>query len=238
VSEHDLDAWVNDGQVRMATAKLRLAAIKSLMRFARAKGVLLANPAELVTPDHRRMTIAQLEKRLVRPLTEAEYLQVLAQPMLPQHWRDWVVLAYCCGYRLTDCVCLQWDSFTGDKIVVYPKICRTARRLEISLADPIIARPELGELVNRMRSSAPTDLHHIWPDHCARFSGPLRGRFSTSFARLLAKCGIQGATFHSLRRACAVRLLVAGRSLEDIRETLGHSSIEITRLYTDSARNV
>jgi integrase len=208
------------------------------MRFAQAKGVVLGNPAELVTPDHRRMTIAQLEKRLVRPLTEAEYLRVLAQPKLPQYWRDWTVLAYCCGYRLTDCVSMQWDSFTPETIIVYPKKSRRAQRLEISLADTLIVRPELGELIARLAGSDHPDSTYIWPEHCGRFRGPQRGQFSRCFVRLLAKCGIHGATFHSLRRACAVRLLVAGRSLEQIGQALGHSSVELTKLYTESARNM
>lgn len=49
----------------------------------------------------------------------------------------------------------------------------------------------------------------------------------------------EGVRFHDLRHTCASLLIAAGRSLQDVKEHLGHSSIRVTsdryaRLYPEA----
>lgn len=238
ITEQMLWSWFNDGICGFATATSRRAAVKSYLAFCQNKGVVPGNAAEIATVDHRQMNISQLEKRLVRPMTEEQYLAVLALPRLKDHWRDWTILAYCCGYRMSDCVFMEWASFTRDWIVVYPQKARAAKRVAIPLNDPLIVRPELRALIDRLAVAERQDPVHIWPEFRADILGGRRTKFSVAYMRVLQRAKVEGCSFHSLRRACAVRLKNAGRSMEDIAASLGHESTATTAVYVDSEKNL
>lgn len=48
------------------------------------------------------------------------------------------------------------------------------------------------------------------------------------FARVMESCGIQGATFHTLRHTFATRCIELGFDIKSLSEILGHSSVNIT----------
>lgn len=241
ISDRQIDAWVNDSENKMSTAQSRLASIRSLFRYAQSRGAILGNVADLIVLNHRAMTFDQLEKKKLIPFTEGEYQRLVRG--MPGFWRDWCVLAYCCGYRMTDCAMMNWNSIKEDSIVVYPKKARRAMRLEIPLSDPLVGRWEMLELAERLRAEVRGDPVYIWPEQCALIQSADRSRLSSQFSYHAHRAGVprvDGAvkSFHSLRRACAVRLQAEGRTLEQIGQQLGHHSTTVTERYTETAKNL
>lgn len=234
LSERDIDSWVNSGGAHVSTASARLAAIRSIFSYAMAKGAIVANPAAIVRVNRRLMPVYQLETHAAPPITEGEYSVLLQN--LEGIWRDWTILAYCCGYRLVDCATLEWASIGEQGIVIYPRKSQGRRRLMLSLNDPLIARPELQQLIGRLGIAERINDTYVWPEHCERFLSAARSNYSKNFARCLEQLGIEGKSFHCLRRACAVRLKEAGRNLDEIRQALGHATSETTMLYIEPAR--
>ena len=57
---------------------------------------------------------------------------------------------------------------------------------------------------------------------------------SKAFRRACAKAQIEDFTFHDLRHTFATRARSADKSLPDIAELLGHSSLDMTRRYAHS----
>lgn len=268
VTESHLDQWINGGDAHRGTMLGRMKSALSLFRFANATGVpLQGNPAALVRVHHRNLSIERIEPMPVKPFIEEQYQKMISLPVrdasnwrvVPhpgpeQHWRDWAILAYCCGYRLTDCVSLQWDSIREDSVLIYPHKATKTRPLTLSLSDPLIGRPELLQVLDRLRKTERKDPVYIWPEHRDRYvvMNDVSGYFS-QFTRWMGKAGLEGGrktglTFHSFRRGCAVRLHAAGRTLAEVGLTLGHwnqgspnhwnSPYNVTKRYTDSVNNL
>jgi integrase len=191
--------------------------------------MIVGNPAELVEIDHRSMTIEQKEVRHHPPLTEEEYQLALSKLGRPH--RDWVVLGYCCGLRLGDAVCLEFDSFTAEHIIVWPSKSKKAKRLALPLNDPLIARPELLELIADLLGRRGEDALYVWPDDQEQFLTPQRNHYTKVFGRKFAAIGINDRTFHGLRVSFARRLQAAGKTIYDVAKAMGHDSTSTTAIY-------
>ncbi len=63
------------------------------------------------------------------------------------------------------------------------------------------------------------------------FTPGLRANLSCDFRRLLHKHGIMGKRFHSLRHAFSLRMLAAGKTIDEIGGLLGHRSNDVTAIY-------
>ncbi len=229
ITERNLFEFVNDGRASAATAQSRLTALKSIYRFANARALIVGNPSELVEIDHRSMTVEQKEVAHHQPLTEEQYQLALAS--LPRPKRDWVILGYCCGLRIGDAICLEYDSFTPAFIVVWPSKSRKAKRLALPLNDPLIARPELQELITDLLATRPEDETYVWPDQQEIFLTPRRTMFSQDFRRRFAAMGFEGRTFHSLRTSFARRLDAAGKTIHEVATAMSHDSTDTTAIY-------
>lgn len=233
IAEKHLHAFINDGLCSLATAQSRLSALKSIYRFANAKALIVGNPAELIEIDHRNLTVEQKEVTHHQPITEEQYQALLAN--LPRPWRDWTILGYCCGLRLGDAIGLEYPSFTADSIVVWPTKTRKAKRLVLSLNDPLIARPELQELIAQLLTWRGKSQTFVWPAHHLDYTTPQRRRFSQDFTRKLSRLGITERSFHSLRVSFARRLQAAGKTIYDIAKAMAHDSTDTTRIYLGGA---
>lgn len=234
-------SWINEAQVlefvhaldiSASTSRSRLAALKSLFRFANARALTVGNPAELIDIDHRRLTVEQLEPKHRQPISEDDYRKILAG--LTGWWRDVSVLAWSTGARLGDICALEWASLSPTQIVIYPS--KNGRRLPVQLSDPLFCTPELRELVDRLLAGPREDKTYVWPVHANEYYSPKRSFYSKNFARKLVRLGIVGCTFHSLRTAFSRRLRAAGRTIEQVRDALGHASIETSKIYTGESK--
>lgn len=235
ITEEHLNYWINDGQCRRAVVLMRYNSLKSLFRYANGKGFSSGNPMELCRVRYRDLTVAQLEKKAVAPIIESEYQTILAA--FSDEWRDWVILSYCTGMRLGDCVMFQYESVTPQHVIVYPRKSRIGKRLALPVAEPHIFRPELADLVQRLTARRDPTTPYCWPLAMSAFLKDQQ-RFSLAFTKEVGRLGIRGKSFHSLRRGFIVRLNEAGITMEQIAQWVGHSSTEQTAHYIASKENL
>lgn len=228
-TEKAIHDHVNDGKSSLNTATVRLAAIKSLFRFANAKGFIVGNAAELVEVDRRAMSVQQLEPKHFEPLSEDDYRKALGH--FAGFWRDATVLGYCCGLRLIDVCLFEWDSFTATELIVYPSKS-DKKRLALQLSDPLIVRPELRETIDRLLAGQREHEQFVWPEQAAFYITPQAHSYSDYYSRQMKKLGVMNCTFHSLRTAFARRLRAAGKKIEDVAKAMGHASTDTTAIYT------
>lgn len=236
ITEDDLDNFVNAPNLKLKSRGQRLAALTPFYRYAQANAYSMGNPLLLVDIKRREMTVAQMETKHYQPMTEEEYVRIRAHHLMNQFWRDAIVLAYCCGLRLVDCCTFEWASFTKEEIVVFVKKHRSGgKRLALPLSDPLIARPELLELIERLLATPVTERHeqYVWPEYAAKYYGHNGHAMGSPFAARLRKSSlkIQGKSFHGFRVAFARRLLEAGTTIEGVARRMAHSSTDTTRIY-------
>lgn len=235
ISEDDLHEYVNGDDLGLGSIQNRMKALYHFYLYASAHGYIVGNPFLLVEIERRTMSVERLETRHHEPITEDEYNRIRAHWSINQFWRDAAVLGYCCGLRLVDCCLLEWASFTRDELIIHMKKHRSGgKRLALPLNDPLIARPELQELIERLtaRPHWPSK-QYVWADEATRYLGPSGYGLSIRFAQLI-RCKRIGVnkSFHGFRSAFARRLRDDGVSIENVARALGHSSIETSKIYT------
>jgi len=160
----------------------------------------------------------------VRWLTRAEArrLIVCARQLGPRaaHLPELIALAVHTGMRKGELLGLEWNQvdFVNGLIYLEARHTKSNRRRSIPLNQP--ARAALAVCQ-------------------ARFSG----RFvfggvkdvKRSFAHACRVAGIENFRFHDLRHTFASWLVQAGAALPEVRDLLGHSSIEMTERYAHLA---
>jgi len=132
-----------------------------------------------------------------------------------------VLLGVRAGLRRREIRMLRWYDIRNDTIQVRetksknPRIVPLHPEIKSALAD----WPKRGDFL------FPSKRHGVAND---LYRGSAQGKAINAW---LASTGYD-ATMHSLRHSFASQLAAAGASEAEIRDLLGHTSIEMTRLYT------
>lgn len=201
----------------------KIASIRAFYRHLVQRGLLEANPADLVATPKKD----QYLPRVLKPAEAAEVLDGMpANGPLDLRDRAMFEVAYGCGLRAEELVNLDVSDLDpdaeemrvtgkGSKTRVVPAGEPAWRALERYLDR---ARPKL----------ASADLEP------ALFLSKSGRRLSTSDVRrrLRHAGGGPGVTPHTLRHSFATHLLEGGADLRAIQELLGHASISTTQTYT------
>jgi integrase/recombinase XerC len=211
------------------TVAKKLAALRGLFAFLKARGRVEANPAAAVsTPRTKRRLPRFVSVDEAARLTDTEWDDT------PQGLRDRAIVEvlYGSGLRVSEVVGLDLDAIDlaqgtirvlgkGDKERIVP-LGRMALAALRSYLD------QRRRLATRGRA----------PDGCALFLGRGGARISVrTVQRMVRRRGLEVATRepvhpHALRHSCATHLLDAGADLRVIQELLGHSSLSTTQRYT------
>ena len=210
----------------------KIASIRAFYRHFVQRGLLEANPADLVATPRK-------DQYLPRVLKPAEAAQVLDSIPggTPLELRDRALfeVAYGCGLRAEELVNLDVGDLDpdaeemrvtgkGSKIRVVPAGEPAWKALELYLDR---ARPKLADAARDARRAEP-----------ALFISKSGRRLSTSDVRRRLRVSTQragtdpGVTPHTLRHSFATHLLEGGADLRAIQELLGHASISTTQTYT------
>jgi integrase/recombinase XerC/integrase/recombinase XerD len=201
----------------------KIASIRAFYRHLVQRGLLEANPADLVASPKKD----QYLPRVLKPAEAADVLDAIpANGPLDLRDRAMFEVAYGCGLRAEELVNLDVTDLDpdaeemrvtgkGSKTRVVPAGEPAWRALERYLDR---ARPKL----------ASADLEP------ALFLSKSGRRLSTSDVRrrLRHAGGGPGVTPHTLRHSFATHLLEGGADLRAIQELLGHASISTTQTYT------
>lgn len=231
ITRATLQAFVNQ-DAKLSTRSVRLAAIRSLYKYARAYNFVTLDLAATVFVARREMTIEQLEGKKVFPLTVEDYRTLMASPEVRPFWKRMTALGYWTGLRFVDCVSLEWSSINDDFLIVWTK--KRGARVAIPLDDPLLGAGELRAIFAEMRTETGKDKTYCFPKEREIYHARKSRAFPTQYGSLLRRHGILWKSFHSTRHAAITRLAIAGRSLEEIGRVVGHSETATTASYLNT----
>ena len=220
-------AWLSERGYARRSIGRKVSAVRSLLRWAVAHGILTASPAE-------GLTVPKLERTLPRVLRreEAEALLELPPADDPAGLRDRALLEtlYGSGLRVAELCALDVDDLDleGASVTVMGK-GRKQRRVPLSApairALRVYLQHARGKLLPRSREAV---------DHAALFRNARGARMGPRSVRALLRrySGEANVSPHTLRHSFATHLLDGGADLRSVQELLGHESLGTTQLYT------
>jgi integrase/recombinase XerC/integrase/recombinase XerD len=209
----------------------KIASIRAFYRHLVQRGLLEANPADLVATPKKD----QYLPRVLKPAEAAGVLDAIPSSG-PLDLRDRALfeVAYGCGLRAEELVNLDVTDLDpdaeemrvtgkGSKTRIVPAGEPAWRALERYLDQ---ARPKLTATTSGTRAEPALFLSKSG----RRLStSDVRRRLRTSTQRVGVEAGV---TPHTLRHSFATHLLEGGADLRAIQELLGHASISTTQTYT------
>ena len=209
----------------------RLAALKAFYRFSVRRGLLAANPADMLAPMKR-------EKRLPRAIAYEDVDRILSSAAQdsPLGIRDRAILEliYSSGLRLSEAVGLDlrdYDAYhatvrvmgkgSKERIAPVGNAARQAIALYMSQSRLVLAKDSDSEAL-----------------FLSRRGGRLTGRqVQRLMEKYSIKSGLKGKPSpHALRHSFATHLLDSGADLRAVQELLGHADISSTQIYTAVSR--
>jgi site-specific recombinase XerD len=201
----------------------KIASIRAFYRHLVQRGLMEANPADLVASPKKDSYLPQV----LKASEASEVLEAIpAGGPLDLRDRAMFEVAYGCGLRAEELVNLDLTDLDPDaeemrvtgkgsktRVVPAGEPAWLAIRRYLDLARPKLAGPELDPALFLSKSGR---------------------RLSTSDVRrrLRHAGGGPGVTPHTLRHSFATHLLEGGADLRSIQELLGHASISTTQTYT------
>lgn len=217
---------VDKGRSTASTARY-LAAVRSLLRFLVAEGLLRTSAAQSIEAP-------SLWHRLPVVLSTDEVDRLIAAPGKdsPLALRDAAMLEvlYATGARASEVLSLTTDGIDLD--LGYARVFGKGRKERIvPLGRPAIAAVNLYLQSARGQLTRKRDARSLFVSRTGRRIG--RERLWAIVRRYAAEAGIDKPVHpHTLRHSFATHLLSGGADLRAVQEMLGHANIRTTELYT------
>ncbi len=215
-----------------STVGRKLSAVRGLLKFCRAEGLIRSNPAELLASPKQPRKLPQV----LRPKEVELFLEAI-DVSSPLGMRDRAIfeLLYSCGLRSEEIIFLDTISidFEQEEVTVRGKgnKMRVAPVGEIALG-AVWAYLQKGrpQLARRLEAKVEKT--------AALFLSARGRRMGTSDIRrrtikYVRKAAVgQRTSSHTFRHCFATHLLEGGADLRAVQELLGHASIATTQRYT------
>ncbi|MBK1633764.1 recombinase XerD [Thiohalocapsa halophila] len=146
------------------------------------------------------------------------------------HLAPLITLALHTGMRRGELLGLEWSRVDLPSAVIYLEAdhTKTARRRTVPLN--AVARGAIMQQA-RFRAAHCPDARWVF---CTR-GGEHIASVKTAFKRACERAGIEDFRFHDLRHTCAAWLVQSGVPLTEVRDVLGHSTINMTERYAHLA---
>jgi len=218
-----------------ATRLRQLSVLRTFLRYCADMGITRGNVAGAgrVGVQHRALSQQQREPKKIQPFTAAEVERILANT---EGWWHWAVgIANATGMRLGDICQLEHTSLeVPGHIIVH--LDKSDRRVCLPVNDQvtpglagILAEIPLSALSSQLSAPSP----YLFPEAKAQYDDIASGRpkFSVYFGRELARLGIAGRSFHSLRHTAISRWHRIGFNPEQCADYAGHGSSKVTKGY-------
>ena len=227
--------YLDDLGMAVSSRARVLVAIRRLIRFAEAEGLLSADVAEtLKAPKRDRALPRVLQPEETRSLIEA------ARSPDPLGLRDAAMLEmlYGAGLRVSELVTLPLSAV--DRRALLVRVIGKGRKERIVPLGELAAEA----LETYLEQARPVLLGgHPDRDHAVflsrRGTAMTRQNFFARIRRHAIQAGIEPARVspHVLRHAFATDLLEGGADLRAIQSMLGHSDLSTTEVYTHVSRS-
>jgi integrase len=233
----DIRSWRDSLKRKGLSAPTVNHAVKILrmpFKAAHDAGYIEINPCTKNQVRALRDEARNVSKDVFTPKQLASLLDVASS----EDWKGAILCAYFTGLRLRDVADLEWSSvdLTGQIITV------ETRKTRKTVIVPI--HPQFGAwLLKQTRGIGKAP---VFPTLAGK-SGSGKSGLSMAFKRIMHKAGIKGRvlreangagrsqsslSFHSLRHSFNTALANAGVGVELRQELIGHSSLEMNKLYT------
>lgn len=171
----------------------------------------------------------------VRWITRDEATRLIAaaarNPKAP-YLADLLRLALHTGLRRGELLGLQWRQVDLGRrlIVLEPDQTKAARRRSVPLNDEAVLAIR-GRLLHQQQHQADTRWTHVF----TRRNGEPLGEVKRSFHAACRDAGIEDFRLHDCRHTFAAWLVQAGVPLAEVRDLLGHATIQMTERYAHLA---
>jgi integrase len=167
-----------------------------------------------------------------------EQIAALIAAAPSEDWKGMIMLAYFAGLRLRDCSELRWSAVDLPELTITVETQKTGKDVTVPLHPQFAAW-----LLKQTRGIGKAP---VFPSLAGK-SGSGKSGLSMQFSRIMDKAGIKGRlmreatgagrsqsslSFHSLRHSFNAALANAGVGVEMRQELIGHSSLEMNKIYT------
>lgn len=192
-------------------------AIGRICSVTRMESGLDQSPVDMI-PTRRN------DSRHQRPISEQEFIRLYQAA--PEPWHTAVLIAWHTGLRERDVAALRWSQIRDGVILTTPgKTARFGRSVQIPV------HPQLAAALDELPRASDFVLG-AWLK-----SGQVQSQHRRQFALILASAGIASnqdgiVNFNSLRDSFVSRLDAAGIPRHAIRGMVGHTSDQMTDLYS------
>lgn len=177
------------------------------------------------------------EKKTRQPLSQEE-IKSLFEAARTDRERALLHLLYSCGLRRTEAVMLDEGDLHFKSRMLYVRRGKGCKRRALPLPPKVSDALEAYLLTERnatppRKGNGALRGHHPSAFMLNKVGGRMSGNSCNALIKeLKERAGIQTeVTPHYLRHSIATHLLEAGVPIEQVRDFLGHSSLEATQLY-------
>lgn len=229
-----------------ANAKLNRRILSAFFNYAVNNDALPVSPV----PTATALKLTGESERVRRAFTLAE-LKTLFDKAPCGFWRYMVMAGFYLGQRMGDLVCIVWGAVDFEQNIVRLTASKTGKAIVVPL------KPELRSFLWELKSNAGrvNASQPIWPEQAERYAKQGAGVFSNEFynevllpAGLVARRThhakkangessngsrqVNAVSFHCLRHSFVSFLKMTGASQSTAKELAGHSSDQVSDLYT------
>lgn len=197
---------------KLGSIHTELGYLRSALRWAQKKRIIDRAPDIELPPK---------PDSDVRPIPDATLAQII-DACAAFHVRLAVILLISTGARVGAVLDLTWSRVDFERGV-------------IDLRDPdgVTRKGRAVVPMNRMaRAALKTAYEARQTAHVVEWNGRAVGSIRTGYTAALERAGVSGVNIHQIRHTVAVKMLAAGRRIEEVSQYLGHSNVQITqRIY-------
>lgn len=238
VEPNDIQAYMLAAGVSNATQRKRYRHLRTFFNWAAGEDRLQSNPlAEVDPPKKEAKEKAFLQAKDVQKLLETIENHILetrdAVGRIPdlQWLHQMIPVAVCTGLRRGELVALQWDDVDLAARTIHVRH-RGDFRTKGNRERRIPIRGDAERVLGQMHEPGITG-----PVFVDRNGKPIRpDRITKRFKAMAVKAGLdERIHFHSLRHTTGSWLAMRGVPMRHIQAILGHSSTNVTEIYSHLA---
>jgi integrase len=205
----DKNKWSN------GTINRHFGCLRRVFTLAVKDGKLTRNPVSglrFLPEEHRTRFLSDQELAHVQEHVNAE------------HWPT-VAFAIETGLRRSEQFGLRWNQVNLDTEILTIPLSKNGKIRHVPLSDRALAILRSLDSIGSSPWVFPSPKNSLKPWNAQSFVNHV-------FSPALAKAGIQGACWHTLRHTAASRRVMAGVDLVSVKEILGHLDIQTTLRYS------
>lgn len=238
ISPRRIEAYLNrrSDQVRGVTANKELSMLRSFFKWCKAAGYITASPAagvEFLDDD------VEIVRRFLS-LEENEVLLRVAEEVVENdpyyhignHFRDLAeMIEFDChtGLRLGEFLHVEFSDVVNGVLLVRPKP-KFKHRIKNHQERQVPLDRQARHALEKMRARRSPNLDLVFWRHGGKRD------VQASFTRLIEAASeeltsLKDVTIHTLRKTYASWLVQSGASLQQVKELLGHSTVQITERH-------